>query len=84
MDNMADAIARPRVPNPEASARALEEKMIVRVQIVDLQKVMIDILNTLCHVSHGRERKRGPSVKVFPISLIERRNSLSLNATAIY
>ena len=28
----------------------------------------------LCHVSHGRQRKRGPSVKVFPISLTGRRN----------
>src|SRR5215468_10964337 len=41
---MADAVARTRVPDSEAAASALQEEMVLCVQIIDLQKVMIDIL----------------------------------------
>ena len=42
--DMADAVAGARIPQAKTAARALQEKVIVRVQMVDLQQVVIDIL----------------------------------------
>jgi hypothetical protein len=64
-------LPRPRVPNPESPARALKEKMFVRVQIVDLQKVMIDILNPDLG-SHPSKRK-GSYSRQYTAAMIGRR-----------
>lgn len=42
--DMTDAVAGARVPQAKAATGALQEKMIVRVQMIDLQQVVIDIL----------------------------------------
>ena len=54
---MADPVARPRVPDTEMAARAFEEKMIVGVQIVDLQKIVVNILDADLRV-HAVETER--------------------------
>ena len=45
MNDMANPIAGSRIPYPVSAARTFEEEVILCVQIVDLQKVVIDILN---------------------------------------
>jgi hypothetical protein len=45
MHDMADAVAGARIPQTEAATGALQEEMIVSVQVVDLQQVVIDILS---------------------------------------
>ena len=56
--HMADAVARPRVPDTVSAACAFEEKMIVGVQIVDLQEIVIDILYADLRRSYAVETER--------------------------
>jgi hypothetical protein len=44
MGDVADAVARRRIPNAESPARALQKAMVVGIKIVDLQKIVIDVL----------------------------------------
>jgi hypothetical protein len=46
MDGMANAITRPAVPNAEPPARASQKQMLVGVQMIVLDKVVIDVLRS--------------------------------------
>ncbi len=46
VNDVTDAVARPRIPYPVSSTGAFEEEVVLRVQIIDLQQVVIDVLNT--------------------------------------
>lgn len=43
--DMADAVARPGVPNAEPPTGAFEKEVVLRIKIVDLQQIVIDILH---------------------------------------
>ncbi len=44
VDRMADAVARPRVPDPESAAGRAQEHVLIRVELVVLDKVVVDVL----------------------------------------
>lgn len=57
MDDMADAVARRGKPDAEPAARALQKAMVVGIKIVDLQKIVIDILRADLRI-HAFKAKR--------------------------
>jgi len=43
VNGMADAVAWPAIPDPEATAGGAQEQMLFSVRVVDLEQIVIDV-----------------------------------------